>query len=318
MGHNLLVEPPAALFWPLVLVTALQVGCGKFHPDESRWNRGLEGGFHFSSPTISSDGSIIAFDTDATGSGDIYVCNRDGSQSRRLTADPAIERMPVLSPDGSRIAFAKQTGGYQHIVVVEVTGSNAHPVTVGKVVDFPVAFLTNNQDLLFVRLSKRGPSLMATRRMYRLAMAQGSPPQIECLGEVSAVTEDENTALQESFDRATGQQTVYCLERTTGRKRLVGYGALASLNRDGAQVVYIRSDARFMQYITIWHASDGSTITVPAPAGNKSQPRFCLNDQAVIFRVFDSERDGLGGAFLIHLRDVRLERLPKIEGGAIR
>jgi len=38
-------------------------------------------------------------------SGDVYVVRADGSDARRLTADPLFDTSPVWSPDGSRIAF---------------------------------------------------------------------------------------------------------------------------------------------------------------------------------------------------------------------
>ena len=57
------------------------------------------------SPSWSSDGGRIAFDSLRDGNGEIYVMNADGSGQTRLTDDPGFDGSPSWSPDGSRIAF---------------------------------------------------------------------------------------------------------------------------------------------------------------------------------------------------------------------
>jgi TolB protein len=53
----------------------------------------LLGGFSWS-----PDGHTIAYETDVTGHGDIYLMNPDGSGQRRLTDSPEVEGAPVWSP----------------------------------------------------------------------------------------------------------------------------------------------------------------------------------------------------------------------------
>ncbi|ANO51004.1 hypothetical protein BA177_07080 [Woeseia oceani] len=43
--------------------------------------------------------------------GDIWVSQRDGSQPRRLTSDPASEYGPVFSPDGTKIEYGSGYSG---------------------------------------------------------------------------------------------------------------------------------------------------------------------------------------------------------------
>jgi tricorn protease len=74
-------------------------------------------------PAISAD--RIAF----TYAGDIWTADRDGSNPRRLTSDPADERDPVFSPDGSMIAFSASYGGNGDVYVVDAEGGQPKRLT---------------------------------------------------------------------------------------------------------------------------------------------------------------------------------------------
>lgn len=57
-------------------------------------------------PDISPDGRRIVFQSNRTGSWQLWLMNRDGTGLRRLTASGANDRTPVWSPDGTRILFS--------------------------------------------------------------------------------------------------------------------------------------------------------------------------------------------------------------------
>src|ERR687897_612474 len=71
-------------------------------------------------PSWSPDSFKIAFSSDRTGNGDIYVMDFDGSNVRRLTSDAAGERHPTWSPDGRQIAFASDKTGKSRLMVMDV------------------------------------------------------------------------------------------------------------------------------------------------------------------------------------------------------
>src|SRR6185312_4304438 len=56
-------------------------------------------------PAWSPDGTRIAFSSTRSGNSEIYVANKDGSNVRRLTNNPAIDTTPTWSPTGNEIAF---------------------------------------------------------------------------------------------------------------------------------------------------------------------------------------------------------------------
>ncbi len=61
-------------------------------------------------PDWSPDGSRIAYQSLATGNGDIYVMNADGTNQRQLTDTPQPEFGAAWSPDGGQIAFVRVLG----------------------------------------------------------------------------------------------------------------------------------------------------------------------------------------------------------------
>jgi TolB protein len=58
-------------------------------------------------PAWSPDGQMVAFASDRTGDGDIYLMDDDGFNEQVITVDGASaeDRAPVFSPDGLWLAF---------------------------------------------------------------------------------------------------------------------------------------------------------------------------------------------------------------------
>jgi Tol biopolymer transport system component len=75
-------------------------------------------------PSISPDGSKIAFDSNRTGSNEVWVCDSDGSNPVQLTSF-GIQGTgtPRWSPDGKLIAFDSRVTGEANIYLVDPLGS---------------------------------------------------------------------------------------------------------------------------------------------------------------------------------------------------
>jgi len=74
-------------------------------------------------PSISPDGSKIAFESSRTGANEVWVCRADGSNAQQLTHfGQTTTGTPRWSPDGNLIAFDSRLGGEANIYVVDPRG----------------------------------------------------------------------------------------------------------------------------------------------------------------------------------------------------
>jgi len=80
-------------------------------------------------PAWSPDGTRIAFTSSRDGNPELYVANRDGSNLRRITNNPAIDTTPTWSPTGAQIAFTTDRTGSPQIYVMGADGLNLRRIT---------------------------------------------------------------------------------------------------------------------------------------------------------------------------------------------
>lgn len=81
-------------------------------------------------PSVSPDGSRIAFVSTRDGNPEIYMMNTDGSEWRRLTSDPGADGHPVFTPDGLVVVFhSARPGRRQQLYAINVDGTNLRALT---------------------------------------------------------------------------------------------------------------------------------------------------------------------------------------------
>jgi Tol biopolymer transport system component len=78
-------------------------------------------------PQLSPDGSKIAFASDRSGGGEIWICDRDGTNALQLTRVGA--GTPRWSPDGRSIAFDSYQEGQFDIYLLGVAGGPPRRLT---------------------------------------------------------------------------------------------------------------------------------------------------------------------------------------------
>jgi TolB protein len=75
------------------------------------------------SPCFSPDGSQIVFESDRSGTQQIYVMSAGGGEPQRLSSGKGRYSTPVWSPRGDMIAFTKQNDGRFFIGAMRTDGS---------------------------------------------------------------------------------------------------------------------------------------------------------------------------------------------------
>jgi len=81
-------------------------------------------------PSFSPDGAHIAFQSDRSGSWEIWTCDRNGSNAVQLTHfNGALTGTPRWSPDGTQIVFDSRANGVSQVFLVSVDGGTPRPLT---------------------------------------------------------------------------------------------------------------------------------------------------------------------------------------------
>jgi Tol biopolymer transport system component len=86
---------------------------------------------HDYAPQPSPDGQQIVFESERSGSDEIWKCNKDGSNPIRLTSLGGHAGTPRWSPDGHWIAFDYRPTEHSQIFVIDELGRNLHSTTSG-------------------------------------------------------------------------------------------------------------------------------------------------------------------------------------------
>ncbi len=85
-----------------------------------------------SDPSLSPDGRHIAFTSTRSGTLELWVCGRDGSDPDQLTDfDGCLVARPRWSPDGSQIAFHANPGGVYALHVIRPDGGGLRRLQLG-------------------------------------------------------------------------------------------------------------------------------------------------------------------------------------------
>lgn len=80
-------------------------------------------------PSISTDGQSVAFVSDQSGAGDVYIWNRSTNAVEMTVGSPFSEMAPRFNSDGSRFAYSRKNRGTEDIFTH--TGASSTPLVGG-------------------------------------------------------------------------------------------------------------------------------------------------------------------------------------------
>ena len=121
--------------------------------------------------TWTPDGKIVY--SSRTGENwDIWIANRDGSESKQLTADAFVDQQPAVCYDGRYIVFLSERSGTRSIWRMDIDGSNQKQLTDGNQGDgFPVCS-ADNRFVVFTSERSGVPAI------WKVGIDGGTPVQL--------------------------------------------------------------------------------------------------------------------------------------------
>ncbi|MFV2034992.1 MAG: Tol-Pal system protein TolB, partial [Halocynthiibacter sp.] len=96
------------------------------------------------------DGTQIVFESDRSGSQQLYIMSASGGEARRISFGAGRYGTPVWSPRGDLIAFTKQNQGRFHIGVMRLDGSEERLLTASFLDEGPT-WSPNGRVIMFMR-----------------------------------------------------------------------------------------------------------------------------------------------------------------------
>jgi TolB protein len=123
------------------------------------------------SPAWSGDGNRLAFSSSRTGDPEIYSCDANGGNLKRLTDVKGPDVSPVWNPKtGAQIAFVSGRSGLAQIYMMDSDGSNVQRLTNGGYAVSP-SWSPNGQFLVFSWIRHYGPGAPGAQDIYIMDVA---------------------------------------------------------------------------------------------------------------------------------------------------
>jgi len=101
-------------------------------------------------PSFSPDGTRIVFESDRSGTPQLYIMPASGGEAQRISFGQGRYGTPVWSPRGDLIAFTKQSKGRFHIGVMRTDGSEERLLTASFLDEGPT-WSPNGRVIMFTR-----------------------------------------------------------------------------------------------------------------------------------------------------------------------
>jgi Tol biopolymer transport system component len=129
---------------------------------------------------VSPDGRLIAYTNLSEHQEDLFISARDGSGMRRITDDPARDRLPIWMPDGKSLLFYSNRGGEFEIWSIDVDGGSLRKV-----------FGSKGDDLIYPIPSPTGDRMVVTTIAGKTLMLTSTGTEVREL-ETSSVGSQNN------------------------------------------------------------------------------------------------------------------------------
>jgi dipeptidyl aminopeptidase/acylaminoacyl peptidase len=142
-----------------------------------------------STPQLAPNGHRIAFASDRSGSWEIWLSDRDGSNAAQLTSLGADSGAPCWSPDGERIVFQSNPEGQYDIFMIRAAGGKPRNLTAYSASELRPSFSRDGRWIYF------SSNRTGQRQIWRMPASEGKAFQVTHNGGFAAFESADGTYL---------------------------------------------------------------------------------------------------------------------------
>jgi Tol biopolymer transport system component len=215
-------------------------------------------------PQFSPDGQKIAFQSNTSGYGEIWICNRDGSHARQLTHMGAIvSGFPRWSPDGKKIIFHSRPKGIASLYLINAEGGAAHRLDAGEGDEADASWSHDGKWIYFS--SRQSGDL----QVWKMPTSGGSQTQVTKRGGCTPLESPDGLYLYHTNAR----NELWRFSLAGGEESLIsssveGFGSAFAPGKEGIYFIRATGQGRRHQLVFLRYATGhvASVVTIPHPA----------------------------------------------------
>lgn len=222
-------------------------------------------------PAVSPDGSKIAFESDRTGSHEVWISDSDGHNIQQITHFDALTGTPSWSPDSKLLAFDSRVEGEANLYVYNTAGGDLRKISASTRANSLPSWSKDGRFLFYASGNDGG-----TPSVWRVPVEGGTATKITADGDLPVISPD-GTHL---FFRRLGPSSVHIM----------------SARLDGSDLQTIDVLPVADSSVAWWPSGDGLyIISAPAASSQIEYLDIATGKRRLVYTLPKHALDWIGG-----------------------
>lgn len=277
-------------------------------------------------PMLSKDGSQLVFQSNRTGSWEIFTTNADGSQLKQLTRNEVPDLVPCWSPDGKKIVFASGMDNTSDIFIMNADGTDRRQLTTANGDDSHPHFSADGKTIVF-NSARSSPDLEAdwSKQWHEIFIMNSDGSEQKQITHLKAVCtfpelspDGKKIVFRKvtdtqgfNWDLSTSQRNseIFILDPagniTENISKNAAFDGWPRWSPDGKKIVYAsnRSGPANVGQVFLYDLASKQTIAVSTGPPGHIQPSFSFDGKKILaYEVYETTDYEFGGIVSIDLK----------------